>query len=175
MEVYQDYLSQEQLLFNGQLRRLYLTEGGVSSGARQTESALLSQAAGIAYAYYKTVNLDCVDAFIYYKQIDTVEDGGGLNFGLYQKNYPDPDSIKPSYEVFKYLDTQYSFVVANKYLNQVVFYKNKVKYDAKRGDITSYREAMNICDCKFNWEVKWKESNIITRHVETIPEYEALI
>ncbi len=175
LEVYDQYLSQEALKFNGQLRRLYLTEGGVASGALQTEYTLAAQAAGIAYAYYKTVSLDCVDAFIYYRGVDNLGDGSALTFGLYTTGYPDQNAIKPSYEVFKYLDTQYSFVVANQYLDKIVFYKDKVRYSKARGNVTSYFDAMNICESNFDWEVKWKESNIITRHVDPIPEYEALI
>ena len=179
MEVYDNYLSQEQLLFNGKIRRLYLTEGGVSSGSLQTEYTLATQAAGVAYAYYKAVNLDCVDAFIYYRGFDNIEETGGLKFGLYTWGYPSSDAIKPSYEVFKYLDTQYSFVVADQYLNKVVFYKfkgkEKIRYSQARGNVNSYFDAMNVRDSEFDWEVKWKESNIITRHIDPVPEYEALI
>ena len=123
LEIYDIYLSQEHLLFNGQIRKVYLTEGGVSSGGYNSPTASrneLCQAAGIAYAYYKSMSLECIDAFIYYKLIDSAADGGGCNFGI----YTDSMQQKASYEVFKYIDTQYSFDVTNEYLSSIKFRKD---------------------------------------------------
>ena len=169
LEVYDIYLSQEHLLFNGQIRKVYLTEGGVSSGAYNSPTASqneLAQAAGIAYAYYKSVSLDCIDAFIYYKLIDSAADGGGCNFGI----YTDTMEKKASYEVFKYMDTQYSFEVANQYLSSIMFRKDGVIYSVNRGNITSYRDIMDVCDSGFDWDAQWNEAKIIVRQVDTPPK-----
>jgi len=174
LEVFEEYVKQENMLYNGQMRRLYLTEGGVSSGAYTSPNVKrneLNQAAGIAYAYYKAMSMDCVDAFIYYKLIDSIGDGGGANFGLFN----DDMTKKPSYEVFKYLDTQYSFVVANQYLSNIKYKLNGIVYSTGRGNISSYRDTMKIVDSDFNWEVQWSESKIISRQIEKVPELEDLL
>ncbi len=168
LEILDIYLSQDHLLFGGTMRRVYLTEGGVSSGGYNSPTAsrnALAQAAGIAYAYYKSMSLDCIDAFIYYKLIDSELDGGGCNFGI----YTDYMEQKISYEVFKYIDTQYSFDVANTYLSSIKFRKDGVVYSTERGNITSYEGIMDVCDSGFDWESQWDVSKIITRTVDTPP------
>ena len=82
---------------------------------------------------------------------------------------------KPSYEVFKYLDTQYSFVVANQYLSNIKYKLNGIVYSTGRGNISSYRDTMKIVDSDFNWEVQWSESKIISRQIEKVPELEDLL
>lgn len=169
LEIYDLYLSQEHLLFNGQIRKVYLTEGGVSSGSYNSPTASqneLAQAAGIAYAYYKAMSMDCIDAFIYYKLIDSSADGGGCNFGL----YTDSMEKKASYEVFKYMDTQYSFEVANEYLSSIRFRKDGVIYSVNNGNITSYRDIMDVCDSGFDWDKQWSEDKIIVQTVDTPPQ-----
>ncbi len=169
LEIYDIYLSQEHLLFNGEIRKVYLTEGGVSSGGYNSPTASrneLCQAAGIAYAYYKSVSLKCIDAFIYYKLIDSSADGGGCNFGI----YTDSMEQKASYEVFKYLDTQYSFEVANKYLSSIKFRKDGTVYSVANGNITSYESIMDVCDSGYDWEKQWSEDKIIVRTVSTPPQ-----
>lgn len=169
LEIYDIYLSQEHLLFNGQIRKVYLTEGGVSSGGYNSPTASrneLCQAAGIAYAYYKSMSLECIDAFIYYKLIDSAADGGGCNFGI----YTDSMQQKASYEVFKYIDTQYSFDVANEYLSSIKFRKDGQVYSVANGKITSYENIMNVCDSDFDWEKQWSEDKIIVRTVSTSPQ-----
>ena len=169
LEIYDIYLSQEHLLFNGQIRKVYLTEGGVSSGGYNSPTASrneLCQAAGIAYAYYKSMSLECIDAFIYYKLIDSAADGGGCNFGI----YTDSMQQKASYEVFKYIDTQYSFDVANEYLSSIKFRKDGQVYSVANGKITSYESIMNVCDSDFDWEKQWSEDKIIVRTVSTSPQ-----
>lgn len=169
LEIFDIYLSQEDLLFNGQIRKVYLTEGGVSSGNYNSPMASqneLAQAAGIAYAYYKSMSLDCIDAFIYYKLIDSSADGGGCNFGLYTNTM----EKKASYEVFKYLDTQYSFEVANQYLSSIKFRKDGIIYSEKNGNINSYRDIMDVCDSGFDWDKQWSDDKIIVRTVDTPPQ-----
>ncbi len=169
MELYDIYLSQEHLLYNGEMRRVYLTEGGVSSGGYGSPTASrneLCQAAGIAYAYYKSMSLDCIDAFIYYKLVDDPADGGGCNFGIFNTSM----EKKASYEVFKYMDTQYSFEVANKYLSNIKFRKDGVVYSVDRGNITSYRDIMDVTDSGYDWDAQWDEDKIMVRTVSEAPE-----
>ncbi len=174
LEVFEEYIKQDSMKFNGQMRRLYLTEGGVSSGSYNAPNYKrneLNQAAGIAYAYYKSMSMDCIDAFIYYKLVDSEGDGGGATFGVYTDNM----TVKPSYEVFKYLDTQYSFVVANKYLSNIKYKLNGIVYSTGRGNISSYRDTMKIVDSDFDWEVQWSEDKIISRQIDIVPELEDLL
>ncbi len=169
LEILDIYLAQDHLLYNGEMRRVYLTEGGVSSGGYNSPTAsknALCQAAGIAYAYYKAVSMDCIDAFIYYKLIDSAADGGGCNFGI----YTDSMEKKISYEVFKYMDTQYSFDVANQYLSNIKFRKDGTVYSVANGNITSYRDIMDVCDSGFDWDAQWSEAKIMTRNVDTPPQ-----
>ncbi len=173
-EILDLYLAQEDLLFNGHVRRVYLTEGGVSSGytdAINAETQLLNQAAGVAYAYYKSMSMDCVDAFIYYRLVDNPGDGGGMNFGIYGANWKE----KPALEVFKYLDTQYSFVVADKYLGNLRFKIGDVNYGLKYGNVKSYYDLMDVVRSDFDWKTKWDESKIITRQIEPVEELEQLL
>ena len=169
LEILDIYLAQDHLLYDGEMRRVYLTEGGVSSGGYNSPTAsknALCQAAGIAYAYYKAVSMDCIDAFIYYKLIDSAADGGGCNFGI----YTDSMEKKISYEVFKYMDTQYSFDVANQYLSNIKFRKDGTVYSVANGNITSYRDIMDVCDSGFDWDAQWSEAKIMTRNVDTPPQ-----
>ena len=174
LELLDLYLAKEEYLFNGEMRRVYLTEGGVSSGhysSPRYEQNLLNQAAGVAYAYYKSVTLDCVDAFIYYKAVDSEADGGGCNFGVVKDN----GEIKPSYDVLKYIDTQYSFVVANQYLAQLKFRYDGKTHSVSNGKITSYKDTMRIFDSKFDFDKMWSIDKIITREIATVPELEELL
>ena len=77
---------------------------------------------------------------------------------------------KASYEVFKYLDTQYSFEVANKYLSSIKFRKDGTVYSVANGNITSYESIMDVCDSGYDWEKQWSEDKIIVRTVSTPPQ-----
>ncbi|MCM2997002.1 DUF5722 domain-containing protein [Paenibacillus cellulositrophicus] len=107
-----DYMKQPELLHNGQMRRIILSEQGFHSLTNSEEHQKL-QAAAYAYAYYKVKFLDGIDAFILHRHVDHGQEGG-LNLGLWTHT-PDsvvtPDQPKYIYDVFKYIDTARSLEV----------------------------------------------------------------
>lgn len=169
LEVLQLYLEQPAKLCNGNVRDVYITEGGVATGSSskpQTDLAKSQQAAGVAYVYYKCTQIPCIKALIYYRLIDNV--GDGSFFGLLSPYL----QIKPSYEVYKFIDTQWSFQVANQYYDYITWSR------MVDGTLHSYPEnvagkdfynLMEICQSKFDWSTHWDESLIIVRETEEIP------
>lgn len=99
------YLSQPDLLYYGQPRRIILSEQGFNSlGTLESE---LDQAAAYCYAYRKVEAIAGIDSFIYHRHVDHAREGG-LNLGLWRRQ---PDSIanpatqKPIYRAFQAADT----------------------------------------------------------------------
>ena len=69
------------------------------------------QAAGYAYAYYKTANLPEIDSFILHRHVDHGAEGG-LNLGLWTRNTQGKSMAEPAkqkliYEVFQKADTDH--------------------------------------------------------------------
>ena len=77
---------------------------------------------------------------------------------------------KASYEVFKYLDTQYSFEVANKYLSSIKFRKEGTVYSVANGNITSYDTLMDLCDSGYVCHTQCIGDKIIVRSVSPSPQ-----
>ncbi len=99
------YLSQPELLFNKQPRRIILSEQGFNSHA--TAESELEQAAAYCYAYRKVEAISGIDSFIYHRHVDHAREGG-LNLGLWRRqanSIATPDIQKPIYRVFKTADT----------------------------------------------------------------------
>jgi hypothetical protein len=99
------YLSQPDLLYYGQHRRIILSEQGFNSlGTLESE---LEQAAAYCYAYRKVEAIAGIDSFIYHRHVDHSHEGG-LNLGLWRRQ-PDsiatPASQKPIYRAFQAADT----------------------------------------------------------------------
>ncbi|WP_054955979.1 DUF5722 domain-containing protein [Paenibacillus dakarensis] len=112
LEVLVDYMKQDDYLFNGEMRRIMLSEQGFHSLTNSEEHQKL-QAAAYAYAYYKVKFLDGIDAFILHRHVDHGEEGG-LNLGLWThapNTVVTPDQHKYIYDVFKYIDTDRSLEV----------------------------------------------------------------
>ena len=187
LEILQAYLEQPQMKYNGQLRDVYLTESGCSSYLNR-EGDLRRQAAYVATAYYKAAILDCIDAFIYYRAIDhSAETVNGMSAGIVDSE----GNKKYAYDVWKYADTQYSFRVANQYLDAAAFYdagvknvpgknsndmdpKETVKYrhSVANGNVSSYKDMMYAFSDKLDWNKLWDETKIIRRTIESIPKWD---
>lgn len=145
IEVLDKFLSQTDMQYNGKTRSIYLTEGGVSSSGyygdgrvREDEATAENIQAGIIAAlWYKVSQIDSIKCFNYYRLIDHMGDGGeATKFGLINNR----GKKKPSYEVWKYIDTQYSMQVSNKYLGYIKYYDRQgVKRTA-----TSYMELLDF-------------------------------
>ncbi|WP_309119454.1 DUF5722 domain-containing protein [Paenibacillus sp.] len=106
LSVLVDYLRQPEYLYEGEMRRIILSEQGFHS-LDNSEQAQNIQAAAYAYAYYIVEFLDGIDSFILHRHVDHAFEGG-LNLGLWT-NLPGetatPDRKKLAYHVFRDIDT----------------------------------------------------------------------
>ena len=149
LEVYQLYLEQPQARFNGQVRSVSLTESGICTkieskvSAEQYQLSLNQQAATIAQYYYRASMLTCIEEFAYFKPHDR-EGDNVLKIGLMDEH----GNKKPSYEVWKYIDTDKGFEIAAQYLKYI---------DPKA---SSYRDVMETVDSKFDWDSAWNANRI---------------
>lgn len=146
LEVLDQYLGTSALKYGGKKRKVYLTESGASS-SNLSSKALNEQAASVAYAYYKCVNLSSIRSFNYYRLKDyPTEAANHLTCGLLKTN----GAKKPAYAVYKNINKKKS--AANKYLKYVKYKKNGSGKDIKA---KSWSSAMNIYSNKFKFS--WKK------------------
>lgn len=104
------YLSQSPFLYQGTQFPIFIKEFGLSADPTQQEDVIM-QAAIYAYAYYKVEFQTQIEAMIYYRHIDHSEDGYRY-YGLWTSDADaNPDTQKPLYRVFKYIDTSQSTTV----------------------------------------------------------------
>ena len=94
------YMSQPQMLYGNNTRRIILSEQGFDTP--KTTNGELIQAAAYCYAYKIVESLDGIDSFILHRHIDHRNEGG-LLLGLrrWDKGYPK----KKIYECFYFADT----------------------------------------------------------------------
>lgn len=83
LHVLTDYFAQDKLLFDGQRRRIILSEQGFHTPDGEDGEQL--QAAAYCYAYRKTATLDGIDAFILHRHVDHPHEGG-LHLGLRRRD-----------------------------------------------------------------------------------------
>lgn len=116
IELLPDYLADEDLLYQGEPRRIILSEQGCNT-ANNSQEAQELQAACYALAYYKVRFLDSIDSFILHRHVDYKTEGG-LRLGLWtwDDDRPEdssPDERKVAYDVFRYIDTERSLEVTD--------------------------------------------------------------
>ncbi|MFI6183667.1 DUF5722 domain-containing protein [Nonomuraea sp. NPDC051191] len=114
IELLPRYLAQDQLTYNGQRRRVILSEQGLNSQDYSAKELEL-QAAAYAYAYYKIAFADGIDSFILHRHVDHKQEGG-LRLGLWtwDEEHSAPSNAgerKPLHEVFAGIDTDRSLEV----------------------------------------------------------------
>ncbi|MCM1533877.1 MAG: DUF5722 domain-containing protein [Corallococcus sp.] len=171
LEVLQLYLEQPVKLCNGNVRDVYVTEGGVTSGSNYSTQYSVGknqQAAGVAYAYYKATQLSCIKALNYWRLCD--HNSEGAYFGLMTES----GAYKPAYYVWKYIDTQYSYLVSAEYFSYIQWTENiggSVQYFGAGHGATQWSEVMAIRPSNFNWEERWDESKIAVRYVDEYPDF----
>ncbi len=164
LEILDKYLHSKKMTVNGALRPVYLTESGVNSYDFGNEkNAEEYQAASIAQAYYKISQLESIVAFSYYRLIDHPNEQP--KFGLI---YTD-GQLKLAYEVYKYIDTQYSERVANKYISYVEYEDNDGVMHNKN-DIKAYTDALDVFGTGYFEEFDW--SLATTNDCEIVLEWE---
>lgn len=111
LHILPDYLGQSNYLYNGQMRRIILSEQGFNT-VDSTMAKQQEQAAAYAYSYYKAKFTTGIDAFILHRHVDHGQESG-LNFGIWfrdtSKTFPSaPGSHKYLYDVFQKIDTSES-------------------------------------------------------------------
>lgn len=120
IQVLPRYLAQPDQEFQGQPRRIILSEQGCNTpgpGDDPTPAAQKLQAACFAYAYYKIRFLPSIDSFIWQRHVDNKGEGG-LNLGLWSNDYSTKNGFAPLahkyiYNVFRYIDTSRSLEVTD--------------------------------------------------------------
>lgn len=164
LELLDEYLNREEMKVNGEtVRKVYLTESGVSTlnylsnkyTDEQKEKWRNAQAGAIAATWYKISQLDSIVAYNYYRLYDHSEEiPSEISFGLIDIN----KNPKPSYEVYKYIDTQYSEYVAKDYLEYLTYKDVNGKIQSvENGGIKSYLDLLDIFGTgydfsNFDWE-----------------------
>ena len=174
LEVLQLYLEQRIKLCNGEVRGVYLTEGGVSSGTSNhtmTDETKNNQAAGIVYAWYKASQLSCIKAFVYYRLQDNPgETVQSLYFGLLTEGTADNPwgTPKPAYYAFKYVDTQWTWAISDHFFPFIEWTRwengTNVPYGNGKGGIYEFKDTMKILPSLFDWETRWDPSKVELRH-----------
>ena len=110
IEVLCDFLKQDIFSYRGHTRTILISECGATSNTDES-----SQAASIAYAYYKASAYLMIDAIIFHRHVDFVGENGA-NYGLWtslQDDINSPFSKKNAYSVFKYMDTDRSLTTTS--------------------------------------------------------------
>jgi hypothetical protein len=104
IELLPAYLRRAELLYNGQPRRIILSEQGFHT-PKGTNGEII-QAAAYALAYKKIEAIDGIDAFILHRHVDH-KDEGGLLLGLrgLTPNATEGRPKKKSWETFRAADT----------------------------------------------------------------------
>ncbi|MBC7958256.1 MAG: hypothetical protein H7X94_00180 [Vallitaleaceae bacterium] len=116
LNVLSDYMKQTDYLYNGQMRRIILSEQGFHSLSNSSADQQI-QAAAYAYSYYKAKFTDGVDSFILHRHVDHGLEGG-LNLGLWTRDTTKPVPYAPGnqkyiYNIFQNIDTNSSLSVTN--------------------------------------------------------------
>jgi hypothetical protein len=104
IELLPAYLSRPEMLYNGQPRRIILSEQGFHT-PKGTNGEII-QAAAYCYAYKKIEKLDGIDSFILHRHVDNKGEGG-LLLGLrgMTPNAVEARPKKKIYECFRAADT----------------------------------------------------------------------
>ena len=93
LEMLPRYLRQKELLYNGQPRRIILSEQGFHTPNKPNGETL--QAAAYAYAWYRVANIPEIDSFILHRHVEHAHEGG-LNLGLWRRNDKSSSASEPS-------------------------------------------------------------------------------
>lgn len=103
LEILAQFLYKEEFLYNGQRRRIILSEQGFNS--HWTPESEVLQAMAYGRAYKKVMQIPEIDSFILHAYRDNIMEFG-LNLGLLrrEKDTNEIDGPKPIYYVFKAID-----------------------------------------------------------------------
>ncbi len=94
------FLSSEEYRYGGELRHIIISDFSVE--LTNSDVSEQNQAASIAYAYYKAVETQKIDAFFYSAQVDK----GGIKNGLREANDEEiPTEARPAYTLYSLIDS----------------------------------------------------------------------
>ena len=168
IELLDSYLNQDELKVNGKAREVYLTESGVST-CEDSEKERNIQAGMIASIWYKLSQLDTITSFSYYRLKDSEHESGDLAlFGLIDSK----KETKPAYQVYKYIDSQYSEFVSKDYLKYVEYFDEKQNLcNYENGKVKSYLDLLNVFNTNYDFSnYSWSKAK--PQKVETVYEFE---
>ncbi len=171
IELIDQFLKQDKMKVNGKTRNVYLTEQGVSS-FDDDEQDKNNQAGCIAAIWYKLSQLDTVKAFCYYRLFDHKNElAGHTRFGLLDINR----EPKPAYELYKYIDTQYSDVVSKDFLQYVRYVDTDGKEQSyANGGVKSYMDLLDVFGTNwFDGEFDWDKATPVKADI--VYEYEDVV
>ena len=105
IEVLPRYLSHADLRWQGQPRRIILSEQGFHCAEERLDGER-DQAAAWCAAWWKIAHLDGIDAFILHRHVDHAHEGLNLGLWTHQPNtISTPDRKRQMYELFRVADT----------------------------------------------------------------------
>lgn len=141
IEILDEYLNQDYMKYNGEVRSVYLTESGVSSNVADDATTRAQQAGSIAVVWYKISQIDSIKAWFYYRVQDAPgESAAGARLGLIDLE----GNRKPAYDLYKYIDTQYSARFADQYLKYLSYIDPEGVTKSYGNGITSYADCMDV-------------------------------
>ncbi len=130
-----EYMHSDSLTFNGEPRSIIIGEFGVNGDPESNDSQSM-QAAAFALAYYAAAQNEDIDAFIWHRHVDHIDEG--IYCGLWtaqNDNVQFPLAKKTIYTVFAQIDTEKSAEVTSFVKTLVgsgafsLFMPDNVKYD----------------------------------------------
>lgn len=157
LEIVQTYLENSVTKCNGQLRDVRLTEFSISAagGSQQEQN---EQAGYLAWSFYRCALLPCIKSFEYWPVVNPkLAEGSNSRTGLLDT---DGQTKRKAYELWKYIDTNKSFEYASKYLPYLSYTKDGVKYCLDNGNISSYKDFLNIDSGNYDWDSVWNNWSI---------------
>lgn len=141
IEILDEYLNQDYMKFDGQVRSVYLTESGVSSNTADDATTRGQQAGSIAAVWYKISQIDSIKAWFYYRVQDAEgEAAASARLGLIDLE----GNRKPAYDVYKYIDTQYSRRFADQYIGYISYVAPDGTNKTYGNGISSYADCLDV-------------------------------
>jgi hypothetical protein len=106
LEVLDAYMRQEQMLYDGKVRTIVLSEQG-SNSPDYSEKSLRDQAAGLVYTWLKFEKLDSIESYVHHRWLDSLNEGGLLlGFWTNRPGQTPRYTKKPSWDIYRQLGTE---------------------------------------------------------------------
>lgn len=155
LELYQIYLERPENQYKGETRTVSITEASICTknksqvSTEEYEQSTMEQAASIAMMYYRAACVPCINEVCYFEYHDQSSDGQ-YQLGLVEKD----ETEKPAAQVWKYIDTQNSFDLFNRYLKYI------------DSDAKSFKDIMDVTKSGYDWDKYWTYDNLSPRDID---------